>query len=128
MRLSAGVLAASAISGCASRGSGTLNLAQDSNDDNVATITLKYSLAYRCTFYSFGNRIIKINPSKVIVSPGRSMLHVDCWATLSSFASYSGGSLIFEAEAGHEYKVYPEDRCLRIEDVETEKVLDSYCN
>ena len=122
------IVLVSVLIGCTSGASGTLNLAQDVSDNDVATIVLESSMTYRCSFYSIGNQDIKSNPSKIMITPGRNIVDVDCWSTFSKYSSYSGGSLIFEAEAGHEYRIYPEDRCLKIKDSRTGKILDTYCN
>ncbi len=122
------IVLVSAITGCTSGASGTLNLAKELSEDDVSIVSLESSLSYRCNFYSVGHRDIKSNPSKIIIPPGRNMVDVDCWSTFSYLTSYSGGTLIFNALAGHEYIVFPEDRCLKIRDVETEHILDTFCN
>ena len=116
------------IVGCASP-SGTLNLSQELIGNDVATITLIPRMDYNCQFYSVGDRDITNNPSKVLVSPGNNMVNISCRSTFSFsyFPIYIGGSLIFEAEAGHEYMVYLEDMCLKIKDYNAGNVLDTYC-
>ena len=124
------------IAGCASA-SGTLNLAQDLSGNDVATITLTPKTGYSCKFDSVGNHDITNNPSKVIVSPGRNMVDISCRITFAfsylhtlggGLHTLIGGSLTFEAEAGHEYMVYPENMCLKIQDSYTGKILDTYCH
>ena len=122
------LIAPSHIVGCASSPSGTLNLAQELSGNDVATITLIPKMNYNCQFLSVGSRDIGNNPSKVIVPPGNNMVGISCVSKFSYFPIYIGGSLIFKAEAGHEYMVYLEDMCLKVRASHTGKILNTYCH